>query len=99
MGGINTVLRTKAAVSIDEMGDQYCMIGPYVEKGVQMEVELEDPVKLEPIASVINKMKEYGFKVRSLSFNSLTIDISTTLQYIVWRLRGNIIRTALCWIV
>lgn len=64
VGGINTVLRTKAAVSIDEMGDQYCMVGPYVEKGVKMEVEVEDPVKLEPMASVIKKMKEYGFRVR-----------------------------------
>lgn len=61
------MLRTKAAVSMDEMGDQYCMIGPYVEKGVKMEVEVEDPVKVEPIAAVVNKMKEYGFKVRAVS--------------------------------
>jgi len=67
VGGINTVLRTKAAVSMDEMGDQYCMIGPYVEKGVKMEVEVEDPVKHEPMATVINQMKQYGFKVCSVS--------------------------------
>ena len=64
VGGINTVLRTKAAVSMDEMGDQYCMIGPFVEKGVKMEVEVEDPVKHEPMAAVIQKMKDYGFRVR-----------------------------------
>ena len=64
VGGINTVLRTKAAVSMDEMGDQYCMIGPFVEKGVKMEVEVEDPVKHEPMAAVIQKMKDYGFTVR-----------------------------------
>ena len=63
VGGINTVLRTKAAVSMDEMGDQYCMIGPYVEKGVKMEVEVENPVKHEPMATIIKQMKEYGFKV------------------------------------
>lgn len=57
------MLRTKAAVSIDEMGDQYCMIGPYVEKGVKMEVEVEDPVKHEPMATIVRQMKEYGFKV------------------------------------
>jgi len=66
VGGINTVLRTKAAVSIDEMGDQYCMIGPYVEKGVKMEVEVEDPIKFQPMAAVISKMTEYGFRVCSL---------------------------------
>ena len=65
VGGINTVLRTKAAVSIDEMGDQYCMVGPYVEKGVKMEIEVEEPIKFQPMAAVVNKMKEYGFRVRS----------------------------------
>ena len=62
------MLRTKAAVSIEEMGDQYCMIGPYIDKGVKMEVEVEDPVKLEPMAAAVQKMKEYGFRVRSVSF-------------------------------
>jgi len=66
VGGINTVLRTKAAVSIDEMGDQYCMIGPFVEKGVKMEVEVEDPIKFQPMAAVIKKMTEHGFRVRSV---------------------------------
>jgi len=67
VGGINTVLRTKAAVSVDEMGDQYCMVGPYVEKGVKMEVEVENPVKFQPMADVISKMNEHGFRVRSVS--------------------------------
>ena len=70
------MLRTKAAVSMDEMGDQYCMVGPYVEKGVKMEVEVEDPVKSEPMATAINKMKEYGFRV-SLVFN---LNINTTVK-------------------
>jgi len=64
VGCINTVLRTKAAVSVDEMGDQYCMVGPYVAKGVKMEVEVEDPIKFQPMAAVVQTMKEYGFRVR-----------------------------------
>ena len=67
VGGINTVLRTKAAVSMDEMGDQYCMIGPYVEKNVKMEVEVEEPVRHEPMATVIRRMKDSGFKVSELN--------------------------------
>jgi len=74
VGGINTVLRTKAAVSIDEMGDQYCMVGPYVEKGVKMEIEVEEPIKFQPMAAVVNKMKEYGFRVRSTSILLLIAD-------------------------
>ena len=84
VGGINTVLRTKAAVSMDEMGDQYCMIGPYVEKGVKMEVEVEDPVKVEPIAAVVNKMKEYGFKVRLVSLLSVTNDKQYSVQFLTY---------------
>jgi len=61
------VLRTKAAVSMDEMGDQYCMIGPYVEKNVKMEVEVEEPVRHEPMATVIRRMKDSGFKVSELN--------------------------------
>ncbi|VDM40142.1 unnamed protein product [Toxocara canis] len=38
VGGIYTVLRTKAAVSTDELGDQYCMLGPYNEERVKLEV-------------------------------------------------------------
>ena len=78
------MLRTKAAVSMDEMGDQYCMIGPYVEKGVKMEVEVEDPVKVEPIAAVVNKMKEYGFKVRLVSLLSVTNDKQYTVQFLTY---------------
>ncbi len=43
VGGIYTVLRTKAPISTDELGDQYCMIGPYNEERVKLEVEVLDP--------------------------------------------------------
>lgn len=57
------MLRTKAAISMEEMGDQYCMIGPYFEKNVKMEVEVMMPSEIEPMYKVIEKMKSYGYKV------------------------------------
>jgi len=63
VGGINTVLRTKGSISIAEMGDQYCMIGPYIEKNIKTEVELIEPPNNGTIHKVIERMKLYGFKV------------------------------------
>ncbi|OZC08187.1 starch synthase [Onchocerca flexuosa] len=37
VGGIYTVLRTKASVTTEELGDQYCMLGPYNEERVKLE--------------------------------------------------------------
>lgn len=67
------MLRTKAAISMEEMGDQYCMIGPYFEKNVKMEVEVMMPNENEPMYKVIEKMKSYGFKVCCGSFVSLLL--------------------------
>ena len=63
VGGIHTVLRTKARISVDEMGDQYCMIGPYIEKSVQLEVEVIEPVASEPMMKAIQAVRNYGFHV------------------------------------
>ncbi|VBB28731.1 unnamed protein product [Acanthocheilonema viteae] len=38
VGGIYTVLRTKAPITTEELGDQYCMLGPYKEERVKLEV-------------------------------------------------------------
>ena len=43
VGGIYTVIRSKAQVSTDELGDQYFMVGPYNEQLVRTEVEVLDP--------------------------------------------------------
>lgn len=43
VGGIYTVIRSKAKVSSDELGDQYCLIGPYNDHCVKTEVELLEP--------------------------------------------------------
>lgn len=43
VGGIYTVIKTKAEVSIMELGDQYCLIGPLNHNAVKTEVEVMKP--------------------------------------------------------
>lgn len=61
VGGIYTVLRTKAPVSTDELGDQYCMLGPYFEDRVKLEVEVLEPETVH-MKYTLEQMQEWGFK-------------------------------------
>lgn len=63
MGGIYTVIRSKAFISTEEMGDQYVLLGPYKEKCARTEVEeLEFPVG-QPLNQAVNKLRDNGYKV------------------------------------
>ena len=62
VGGIYTVIRSKAAVTTAELGDQYCMIGPYHEPTVRLEVEVMEP-DFPVIRDVVEGMKNDGVKV------------------------------------
>ncbi|CAD5213365.1 unnamed protein product [Bursaphelenchus okinawaensis] len=61
VGGIYTVLRTKAPVSTEELGDQYCMLGPYNEEQVKLEVEVMDP-DTAAMKYTLDQMQEWGFR-------------------------------------
>lgn len=61
VGGIYTVIRSKAYVSTEEMGDQYCLLGPYKEHSARTEVE--ESVFTGPLHTAVSKMREQGFKV------------------------------------
>eukprot|EP00112_Aurelia_sp_Birch-Aquarium-sp1_P018819 Seg455.5 transcript_id=Seg455.5/GoldUCD/mRNA.D3Y31 product=Glycogen protein_id=Seg455.5/GoldUCD/D3Y31 len=62
VGGIYTVIRSKAAVTVDEIGNNYCLFGPYNESSVQTEVEVMQPES--PIMNdVIQSMRDKGMKV------------------------------------
>jgi len=61
VGGIYTVLRTKAPVSTDELGDQYCMLGPYNEKFVKLEVEILEP-ETASMKYTLDQMQDWGFR-------------------------------------
>lgn len=70
VGGIYTVLRSKAGVTTDELGDQYCMLGPYNEATVRTEVEVCEPEN-EVIRRAIKKMTDQGLKVESIELCQL----------------------------
>ena len=57
------MIRTKAHVSTAELGDQYCMIGPYNEACVRLEVEVMEP-EFSVLKEVITSLRSQGFKVR-----------------------------------
>ena len=62
VGGIYTVIRTKAAVTTAELEEKFCMIGPYNEKFVHLEVEPMEP-ELSIIREVLAQMKSHKLKV------------------------------------
>ena len=62
VGGIYTVIRSKAAVTVDELGNDYCLFGPYNESSVQTEVEVMTP-ESSVMNDVIQSMRDKGMKV------------------------------------
>lgn len=62
VGGIYTVIRSKAYVSTEELGDQYCLIGPYKEQCARTEVE-EGPLSTQSLNSAVDVLRGRGFKV------------------------------------
>jgi len=57
VGGIYTVLRSKAESTVDELGENFCMIGIYNERFVAMEVEKMDPT-LPHLKKAVQSMRE-----------------------------------------
>lgn len=43
MGGIYTVIQTKAKITLDEWGENYFLIGPYFEHNMKTQVEVCEP--------------------------------------------------------
>lgn len=62
VGGIYTVIRSKAGVSVEELGDQYCLLGPFNEGLVKTEVEVMEPPEAF-YQNAIQSMKNSGIKV------------------------------------
>lgn len=58
LGGIYTVLRSKAQEMIDRWGDRYCLIGPY-NPGTAA-IEFEEQPAYGPIRDVLNKLRDIG---------------------------------------
>lgn len=63
MGGIYTVLRTKAAVTAEEFGENYFLMGPYVRRNAVLEVEEQENLACPLTSQVVNRMREGGVRV------------------------------------
>ena len=72
MGGIYTVIRSKAGVSVEELGDQYCLLGPFKEMAARAEVEYMEFPKDSLFTQAVQKMRDWGCKVKYLHNNSRT---------------------------
>ena len=62
VGGIYTVIRSKAATTVDAVGDFYCMMGIYNDKQCTMEVEMMEP-ESESMKGTLQAMRGKGVKV------------------------------------
>ncbi|CAC5409044.1 GYS [Mytilus coruscus] len=62
VGGIYTVIKSKAPVTVEELGEQYCLLGPYNESCVRTEVELLEPHHYV-YRQTIQQMRDCGIKV------------------------------------
>lgn len=62
VGGIYTVIQTKAKITSDEWGENYFLIGPYMEQNVRTQVELLDPPN-PAMRRTIESMNSKGCKV------------------------------------
>lgn len=63
VGGIYTVIRSKAFVSTEELGDQYCLMGPYKEESARTEVEECEFANNSPFQWAVNAMRSLGYKI------------------------------------
>ncbi|MCV9387589.1 glycosyltransferase [Reichenbachiella ulvae] len=62
VGGIYTVIRSKAPVMVDQWGKDYVLVGPKIHPNVSSDFEEHMDDKI-PIAQVVREMKEMGWDV------------------------------------
>jgi len=64
VGGIYTVIRSKTGVSVNEMGDQYILLGPYKEYHARQEIEEEDFPQYHPLGQAVDSQREtHGYRI------------------------------------
>ncbi|XP_047737934.1 glycogen [starch] synthase [Hyalella azteca] len=63
VGGIYQVIRSKCGASVEELGDQYILLGPYKEATAQTEVEITDFGEDSPLQGPCEKLRSFGWKV------------------------------------
>lgn len=56
------MIRSKAAMAVDTLGDKYCLVGLYNDLQCKTEVEIMEP-EVEPMKGAVKAMREKGVKV------------------------------------
>ena len=64
VGGIYQVIRSKCGVSVEELGDQYILLGPYKESSANTEVEMCEFSTDSPLYQPCQTLRSFGWKVR-----------------------------------
>lgn len=62
VGGIYTVIRTKAATTVEELGDHYILLGPLNEVCMRTEVDVIEPTN-EVLKRTITAMRQHDIKI------------------------------------
>lgn len=62
VGGIYTVIRTKAASTVEELGDRYILIGPLNDVCMRTEVDVAEPANLA-LKKTIKTMRDHDIKI------------------------------------
>ncbi len=61
LGGINQVIKSKAATMVERWGDRYCLIGPYNEAAAALEFEATRPEGA--LGRAVNVLRDAGMRV------------------------------------
>ncbi|OGQ95309.1 MAG: glycogen synthase [Deltaproteobacteria bacterium RIFOXYA12_FULL_61_11] len=62
VGGIYTVIRSKVAAMVEHWGDQYCLVGPYLDDRVMAEFEVIDDLS-DPFGRAVKRLREQNLDV------------------------------------
>ena len=98
LGGIYTVLRTKAATMVEKWGDRYCLIGPYNPNTAP--IEFEEQPAYGSIRETLQRLRDSGMscyfgrwlipgrpRVILLDYRSRYSSLETD-QYLLWKDHG-----------
>lgn len=97
VGGIYTVIRSKAPVMVENWSGHFCMIGPYLNKNILAELEpLEDAADVFGLAAANLRKKGYDViyaewlitgkpRVVLLNPNVIEEKVLNVLKYLLWK--------------
>ncbi|PZR37749.1 MAG: glycogen synthase [Azospira oryzae] len=97
VGGIYTVIRSKAPAMIQHHGTNFCLIGPYLNKNIQAELEpLDDSADVFGQAAAVLKKKGYDViyaewlvtgkpRVVLLNPNVIEDKVLNVVKYLLWK--------------